>query len=134
MQLPRHLGVIVITGAIACDGTTSPAPCNGDIEVVAVTTTPVRFAWTPACGVSTLLVTTESALPEGSVAWGISVSEQEPIGPDVVYGVKPRGATEWKAAVELEPGREYRVIVRHTVGGDVIVAQGQRDFTWFPPD
>jgi hypothetical protein len=133
--LHRRLSLIVIVGAISCNGPTSPpSPCNGTIEVSAITTTPVRFSWNPACGISELVVSTESALPEVASVWGFSVSEQNPVGPDVVFGVKPRGATEWTSPDPLEVGRVYRVTVRYTVGRDAVVAQGQRAFVWFPPD
>jgi hypothetical protein len=96
---------------------------------------PVRFHWLPACGISALTVSTvEASSVDQRAVWGWTVSEQYPVGPDIVYGFSPDGATVWAEPEQLEVGREYRVNIVYTVGGDVMVASGTRTFRWYPPD
>jgi len=66
--------------------------------------------------------------------WSFTVSEQSPVGPGVVYGKSPRGATVWAGPESLAVSKMYHVAVTYTVGGDVAVASGGATFTWFPPD
>lgn len=130
---PSYYVLALLVGCI--DSTAPPRPCDGDIGLIAITTTPVRFGWSPACGVSSLTVTTVEASPvDERVVWGWTVPEQEPVGPTIIYGANPRDAAVWAPAEPLDVGTEYRVTVMHTVGGDVVVASGTTTFTWFPPD
>src|SRR5438046_3011135 len=81
---------------IGCSATSSVTPegCTRNVQVT-VLPGPV-FAWSPACGMSSLsVVTVSSAGANEQSMWGFSVSEQKPIGPAVAYGSAPAGATVW---------------------------------------
>lgn len=122
--------------AIACGESTAPPPaCDGAINISVAITLPPRFDWSPACGVSSVSVATVEPSPlDERVVWGFAVPEQRPIGPPVVYGARPSGATVWTGPEPLEVGKQYRVSVMYTIGGDGVAASGERTFTWFPPD
>ena len=116
------------------DSTAPPPPCEGAIDVRAGSM-PMQFSWLPACGISGLTVTTVEASPiDERVVWGWTVSEQFPVGPRIIYGFSPDGATVWAEPEQLEIGPQYRVEVRYTIGGDVVVASGSRTFYWYLPD
>ncbi len=134
---PRVLLVVVTAAApIACHEVTAPAPCDGSISVSIGFGSQPTFAWSPACGISELVVSTvpANATEVERQIWGFSVSEQAPIGPRVDYGKSPRNATIWTGPEAITAGKTYRVTVRYTVGGDVVSASGSGTFTWFPPD
>jgi hypothetical protein len=127
--------LVALAGTICCADATAPAaPCNGPIDVTVSTAATPTISWTPACGISLLTVSAVTALPESETVWGLTVSEQHPIGPAITYGDNPRGADVWVQPQSLAVGQQYRVWVAYTVGGDVIVASGSALFTWFPPD
>jgi hypothetical protein len=81
-------------------------------------------------------VTTVSSTPgeEERAVWGVTVSEQLPLGPGITYGTSPERAQVWIGPETLGVGKTYRVTIMYTVGGDVVVASGQATFTWWPPD
>jgi hypothetical protein len=128
-----------LTGAVAlaialasCQQTAAPRvnPCDGSINVSVALGAQPTFAWAPACGISGLTVT---ALPtntgeQETVVWGITASEQYPVGPPITYGIKPRFADLRTGPQALVSGRTYRVTVRYTVGGDVVTAGGSLTF------
>jgi hypothetical protein len=130
----RFLSVTLVVLLGCGDSTAPPPPCEGAIDVRAGSF-PLQFSWLPACGISALTVTTVAASPiDERVIWGWTVSEQHPVGPGIVYGFSPDGADVWAEPEELGMGTEYRVLVRYTVGGDVVVASGSRTFYLFLPD
>lgn len=137
MRSARALRLLAAAALPACsDSTGPPVPCSGEIPVTVATTTEVRFSWTPRCGISRVAVTALADEPgeEERIVWLFTVAEERPIGPPVTYGESPPGATVWVEPEGLELGEPYRVEVMLTVGGDVLVASGESDFTWFPPD
>jgi hypothetical protein len=140
--MPRLLGnlacaLIFALLAIACDGTGPDRmePCSGSIQL-GLRSEPLRFVWSPHCGISSLTVAEVPATPEGAerVVWGLDVPEETPLGPGVAYGHAPTRAEVWAGPEPLAVGERYRVTVAYVVGGDVVTASGQLTFTWFPPD
>ena len=118
---------------LGCRDTTAPVVregCVGPVQVaVRQEPTPV-IGWAPACGVSAVwVVTVPSAGATEEVMWFFSVPENAPIGPSIRYGVTPAGITFWSPAQPLVTGTSYRVRVMQTVGGDVVVAGGEKVFT-----
>ena len=137
MRVPhiKHVAFIVCCASIGCDSPTRPVTgCLGDVPIEISSSreaTPLRFGWSPPCGVSTLTVSTVPAPGASPVqVWSLTAAEQTPIGPSVTYGVTPRGATAPHAAVPLVHGLTYRVSVAYIVGGDAIAASGQEIFTF----
>jgi hypothetical protein len=131
---PVLLGILC-GAAMSCHNPTRPlAGCLGEVPISILSTRlvqPVGFEWTPACGVSSLQVTTvpgPGAQP--LLVWALSAGETTPIGPRVVYGVTPRGATADHAALPLVHGVTYRVTVQYIVGGDAIAASGTEVFSY----
>lgn len=124
----------VLLAALGCSEATAPVsrkPCSGPVDVaVSKDTTPV-FAWAPACGMSDFWVVTVPSSPAETeeVVWSFSVPEQTPVGPGIRYGIAPDGITYWTHPRALIPGTQYRVRVMQTVGGDVVVAGGEKVFT-----
>jgi hypothetical protein len=116
----------------ACDDATAPVEaCQDDIDVTVSGSQPV-FSWMPNCGISQLIVSDAEAAPEDATVWGFSVPELDPLGSGVVYGVSPSRATVFRQPLPLQAGRTYEVIVRFTVGGDVVTASGSTTFAWNP--
>jgi hypothetical protein len=60
--------------------------------------------------------------------WYFAVPENAPIGPSIRYGVMPVGITFWSPPRALVAGASYRVRVMQTLGGDVVVAGGEKVF------
>jgi hypothetical protein len=52
------------------------------------------------------------------------------MGPRVIYGLTPRGATADHAAQPLVHGVTYRVTVQYVVGGDAVAASGTEVFSF----
>lgn len=133
---PKHVALIVCCASIGCDSPTKPITgCLGDvpIEISSSQQAPsvVRFGWSPPCGISTFTVSTVPAPGASAVqVWSLTAPEQAPMGPSIIYGVTPRGATAGRAAVPLVHGLTYRVSVNYVVGGDAIAASGQQVFTY----
>jgi hypothetical protein len=138
-QLLGKLAAVGIFALLAgaCDGTGPERvePCSGSIQL-GLRSEPLRFVWSPHCGISSLTVTALPAIPEGAErpVWGFHVPEQTPLGPGVTYGEAPTRAQVWVGPEPLAVGGRYRVAVAYLVGGDVVTASGQLTFTWFPPD
>jgi hypothetical protein len=117
---------------LGCNGaaTASPDPCLRDVQVSVIPSKTPIISWAPACGMSSLSVVTVPSSPGGSVEtmWGFSVPERSPVGPVIAYGSTPPGGTG-SVPRELVAGTVYRVRVVHTVGGDGLLASGERVFT-----
>ena len=132
----EHVAFVVCCAGIACDSPTKPiAGCLGEVPIEIGSspqiTTVLRFGWSPACGISTLTVSTVPAPGASAVqVWSLSAPEHAPIGPSITYGVTPRGATAPHAAVPLVHGLTYRVSVARIVGGDGVGASGEKTFTF----
>ena len=121
---------------LGCGTMTTPRynGCVGTIDVsltnVAALAGP-RVSWSPACGISELTVSTVPGPGAAPVlVWSINAPEQSPIGPGIVYGQTPRGATALRDATPLVHGVTYRVSVGFTVGGDALAGSGQNTFTF----
>jgi hypothetical protein len=88
-----------------------------------------QFDWSPRCGITNLTVI---ILPNGigdpAVMWNVSAPENAEIGPPVIYGRVPSGASAGSAAQPLQSGSTYRVSILSTTGGDVIDAQAEKTF------
>jgi hypothetical protein len=121
----------------ACEGTAPQPvePCLGTV-VVGLRYEPLRFEWSPACGISWLSVAALPQTPEGAerVVWSFHVPETALVGPGVSYGEAPDGAHVGSGPEPLVIGARYRVAIAYIVGGDVVTGSGQLTFTWFPPD
>jgi hypothetical protein len=123
----------LILTAPGCSGATSATPegCIRNVEVTVLPGTNPSFAWSPACGMSSLSVITVPSAPgvNEETMWGFSVPENSPIGPAIRYGSAPDGATVWTQPRTLVPGARYRVRVMLTLGGDGLLGSGEREFT-----
>jgi hypothetical protein len=123
----------LILTAPACSGTTSATPegCIRNVQVTVLPGANPAFAWSPACGMSSLSVVTVPSAPgvNEETMWGFSVPENSPIGPAIRYGSPPNGATVWTQPRALVTGATYRVRVMLTVGGDGLLGSGERVFT-----
>lgn len=123
----------------ACRGTAPesyPEGCSGPIQLGVLSGAQPTFDWSPRCGISALTITGVATTPGGpeEPVWGFQVPEQSPLGPTVAYGDAPSRADVWAGPEVLAIGARYRVVIRYTVGGDVVTASGEATFTWFPPD
>ena len=133
---PRHFAFVVACVGLACDSPTKPIMgCMGEVPIEISSpreTTPgLRFGWSPACGISTLTVSTVPAPGASAVqVWSLTAPEQTPIGPSITYGVTPRGATSLHPAVPLVHGVTYRVSLAYVVGGDAVAGRGDEIFTY----
>ena len=121
----------VLVGAFGCGGSNvAPEACNQDVEVIASNETTPLFSWTPACGVSSVIV--ETVPPTGNgipeLFWSFSVPENQPVGPWIRYGQAPARTHIGVAAKPLVAGN-YRIRIDQTVGGDVRVGGGEGLFT-----
>lgn len=127
--------VSAVLATLGCHDATAPiAPqgCVGPVKIAVLTEPTPVFGWSPACGVSMVWVVTVPSSPGESEEsrWAFSVPENTPVGPGLRYGVTPAGATTWTPAHVLVPGTAYRVRVMQTLGGDVVVAGGEKIFTY----
>lgn len=124
----------------ACGGATQtgvavpPPPCSGSIPVQVASATKLEISWTPACGITNVVVTREGALSTEAPMWAFSVPENIRFGPKIVYGTAPRGANVWAGPRSLIVGVPYRVTIEYVVGGDAVAASGTTTFTLWPPD
>ena len=134
MKLAWRIAVMLAATLIACtEPTKHPAGCHGDVALAVGVTDQgpglPLFGWSPACGISLLSV--ETVPPAGGAAvlvWQLTAPEAAQIGPAIVYGRVPRGATEVHAAQQLHSGVAYRITVMSTVGGDAVVGSGTITF------
>jgi|SRR5690349_6961061 len=132
----EHAAFVVACVSFACDSPTKPVMgCVGEVPIEISSpreaTPGLRFGWSPACGISTLSVSTVPAPGASAVqVWSLTAPEQKPIGPSITYGVTPRGATSLRAAVPLVHGVTYRVSLAYVVGGDAIAGRGEEIFTY----
>lgn len=127
------VGCCVIGG---CGSPTRPHydGCLGSVNIaltgVGEGSTP-RFDWSPACGISQVSVNTVPGPGAAPIlVWALSAPEQSPIGPSIVYGIVPRGATSSHAAEPLVHGVTYRIFIAYTVGGDGVAGSGEETFTF----
>ena len=134
MKLNWRVGVALAATLVACtEPTKHPAGCSGDVALAVGITgggpdVPL-FGWSPACGISRLNVeTVPAAGGAGILVWQFTAPEKAQIGPAIVYGRTPRGATETHAALQLSTGVTYRLTVWSTVGGDGVVGSGTITF------
>jgi hypothetical protein len=112
-----RLGLVVL-GTLGCN---DPAFLEGDacesgLAITVSAAAQPEFAWTPACAVGTLYVTTA----EGSPMWQISSAPRPDLTPTnriesgVTYGSTPAAAQEFLAPVALEPGQSYHIVLSVT--------------------
>ena len=124
--------ILSLLAIVGCnEDINAPKGCAENVQLSVSSDANPLFGWSPACGMSTLFVETVpptiAGLPE--TMWAFSVPEYAPIGPYVRYGSAPERATVYTEAHALIVGKEYRVRVYLTVGGDVQVASGEAIFT-----
>jgi hypothetical protein len=133
-----HLVALLTIGVLGCsDGRTAtaateirPTPCWSALDVSVSAGTRPTITWAPGCGVSSVTVTAVGATPiADEVVWGLTVPERAPVGPGIVYGEAPSGASVWAAPRTLAAGVTYRVRVAYVVGGDAVAGAGDRTFT-----
>lgn len=128
--LARTTALLLTT--LSCSRTTAPTQgCVQNVQVAVLTGAGPIFSWSPACGISSLSVVTVPSAQGVSeeFMWAFSVPEQGPIGPGVLYGAVPAGATVWTQPRVLVVGVTYRVRVMYTTGGDVVDGSGETVFT-----
>ncbi|HZI42080.1 MAG TPA: hypothetical protein VFD67_10265 [Gemmatimonadaceae bacterium] len=136
MRRHRRVGILLGAMLIGCtDPTKHPAGCRGnvDLNVGLLEEGPFIgypvFAWSPACGITSLTVeTVPAAGGAGVLVWQVSAPEGAQVGPAIVYSRRPRGATEVHQADQLHIGVDYRVTVTSTVGGDASAGGGTITF------
>jgi hypothetical protein len=139
MRRPTRVAAVlalVLTTA-TCSGTTtpgkrvSPAGCEQNVQIVVRTGAIPRFSWTPACGMSYVVVHAVTSTPgaDGPLMWVFTVHEQSPIGPDIQYGIAPADANVLEPARPLVAGTTYKVRMIQTLGGDVRIGGGEAVFT-----
>ena len=126
----RTVLALLFSGLLGCKDATAPAACEGPLQVVVSPGVTPSISWSPACGISYLVVMAAPASPGAleTMVWGFTVPELTPLGPGVRYGRLPRGATEMVPAQPLRAGAAYRVYVTYLVGGDVGTSDGTRIF------
>lgn len=134
MKVYWRVGVALAATLIACtDPIKHPAGCVGDVALVVGVASggpdlPL-FGWSPECGISMLTVeTVPAAGGAGILVWQFTAPESAPIGPSIVYGRTPQGATETRPPLQLSTGVTYRVTVVRTVGGDAVGGSGTITF------
>jgi len=132
MRIRLRVGVALVGTLVACtEPTKHPDGCRGTVDVVVgqPSAGPPVFGWSPACGVSILTVERVPAAGGASViVWQLTAPEQAQIGPSVLYGRIPRGASESRSAQALLTGVTYRVTVSSTIGGDAVGGSGTITF------
>ena len=130
-NVSRAFALLLAGLGSGCTSSVAPEGCAQNVNLAVTPAANPLFSWSPACGVSSLSVARVPSQPGGvgELVWGFSVSEQTPIGPPIRYGASPAGARIWTPPRALEAGATYRVQVVMTVGGDVLVSTGERDFT-----
>ena len=124
--------IALFLAAQGCDrSSVAPEGCLRNVQVTVLPGADPTFAWSPACGMSSLSVVTVPPAPGvvEEMMWGFSVPEQSPIGPAIRYGRAPGGATVWTQPRSLVTGATYRVRVMQTVGGDGLLGSGEGVFT-----
>jgi hypothetical protein len=133
-HVPYALSVALLVSIVACDNSpTHPVGCSGTVTLkVGPSLDPSgapQFGWSPRCGITNLTVI---VLPNGvgdpAVVWDVSAPENAEIGPPVIYGRMPAGATAGIAAQPLQAGSTYRVSILSTVGGDAVGAEANTTF------
>lgn len=104
----------VLVPALAASSEEDPAalpPCEaGKRPLLSISKdVPPRIDWSPRCGVGELLVEDER---NSFDVWVIETPGESGIGPGVVYGSVPEGASDRGASARLEDGGHYRVTLR----------------------
>lgn len=135
-RAPSYLACItaLLLPTLGCRGTTEPVSregCVGPVQITVQTKSTPVFSWSPACGISDFWVVTVPSSPGATEEpmWTFSVPEHTPVGPAIRYGETPVGMTFWTPPRALVRGTAYRVRVMKTVGGDVVVAGGEKEFS-----
>ncbi len=108
-----------------------PALCERAVAVSVIGSGDLpTFTWTPACGVTEVVVTREENGETVAIMWQVRIPETQPIGPSVRYSQLPSRGETVRAAQALVRGETYRVAVRTIVGGDLIAATGTTTFVF----
>jgi len=105
-----------------------PAACDGPLAVTVSGGTTPTFSWSPACGVSDLVVVKSTAAGD-SLVWGISAPEAVRFGGPITYGNPPSFVTQSPHAAPLVPNASYHVDVYMTIGLDVVRGSGRKSFS-----
>jgi hypothetical protein len=108
----------------------APPVCPRTVDVTVGTGLEPDISWAPACGISSVVVTTmpSSLTDPGTMMWFAYVNEASPFAPAIHYGHAPAGAST-QSPLALIAGTSYQVWVYQTVGQDAISAQGVKEFT-----
>lgn len=99
----------MLSSALACSDPAEPLPeCGGDVELSVTSSSPFTFSWTPACALSALVVLDAGNAP----VWNVQApATSNSLGPDIRYGVVPKGAVQEGPLWELKSGFGYMVRV-----------------------
>jgi hypothetical protein len=101
--------------------------CQTSISVIVSGDAAPTIDWAPRCGANRLVVDRVSAAPgTTTTVWAIS-SPTRLFKPPLTYGVVPDGATGDAAALALEHGTAYRVIVYYA-GPEINDGGGEATF------
>ena len=119
-----------------CADTTTPTvePCADDQEVtvrVGPGTLPA-FTWSPACGMTSILVFRVDSPPAVWVVYGGSRASN-PLHSGLRYGQAPAGTFEATPAAALQVGNEYEVLLNHWIGDSVGGGPFQRGYVRCTP-
>lgn len=120
-----------------CADTTTPTvePCADDLEVtvqVGPGTLPA-FTWSPACGMTSILVFPVDSPPAVWVVYGGSRAASNPLHSGLRYGQAPAGTFEATPAAALQVGNEYEVLLNRWIGDSVGGGPFQRGYVRFTP-
>ncbi|HKW49047.1 MAG TPA: hypothetical protein VJN70_16465, partial [Gemmatimonadaceae bacterium] len=115
------------------DTTPHPAGCSGTVTINVSPSRDVsgapQFDWSPQCGITHLTVTVQpNGIGDPAVMWSISAPENAQMGPPVIFGRVPAGATLQISAQPLQSGSTYRVSIFSTIGGDGLTAEAEKTF------
>jgi hypothetical protein len=132
-------GTAVLTAwmCAGCADDTAPAveSCADDQQVttqVGAGTQPA-FTWSPACGMTSVLVFPVESPAATWVVYGGSRAASNPLHSGLRYGQAPAGTFEATPAAALQVGTEYEVLLNRWIGDSVSGGPFQRGYVRFTP-
>jgi hypothetical protein len=74
------------------------------------------FTWTPACGMTSIMVFPAAGPPAAWVVYGGAIAASNPLRSGIRYGQAPPGTFEATPPAALQGGTEYEVLVYRWLG------------------
>jgi hypothetical protein len=106
--------------SLGCSEASAPPAeaCTDDqaVTVHASAGTRPAFSWTPACGMTSIMVFPAAGPPAAWVVYGGSSAASNPLRSGIRYGQAPNGSFEATPEAALEVGTEYQVLVYRWLG------------------